>query len=142
MCHTCSAYNKGEICEHAGELLKYLDGMNEFYQKHIPTAVEGYVNFEAVLKEYSMGSCAGCRSEEHNECSIAGCFILECAREHQVDFCGVCREFPCTKTEKLFEREVYGQWLAGNQQIKENGIESFWESNCGTPHYKAYKENE
>lgn len=59
--------------------------------------------------------------------------------EHGVDFCGQCNEFPCGKTTELFEEEVYDQWLNGSRQIHDNGIESFWEENCGNPHYRAYK---
>ena len=139
MCHTCSAYCNGVICEYSKILLKYLDGMKEFYEKHIPDTVENYRNFEEVLHMYSAGRCSGCRSTEHNRCSIKGCFLLECTKNHDIDFCGECDEFPCKKTEELFEEQVYMQWLKGNQQIREHGIEFFWENNSGNPHYKTYK---
>lgn len=139
MCQTCSAYNDGVICKASKTLLKYLDGIEEFYKKHIPDAVESFNNFEDVLCIYSSASCSGCRSTEHNGCSIKGCFLLECTREHGIDFCGECSEFPCKKTTELFEEEVYRQWLNGNQQIHDHGIESFWENNSEKPHYKAYK---
>ena len=139
MCHTCSGYNNGVICESSKTLLKYLEGIKEFYEKHIPDAVESYNNFEGVLGMFGNAPCSGCRSTEHNGCSIKGCFLLECTKEHGVDFCGECNEFPCGKTKELFEKVVYEQWLDGSRQIHDNGIESFWESNCGNPHYKAYK---
>ena len=138
MCHTCSAYCSGVICESSKTLLKYLEGIKGFYEKHIPDAVESYENFEGVLRMYSGGPCSGCRSPEHNGCSIEGCFILECTKDYGVDFCGECDEFPCKKTEKLFEKQVYDRWLKGSQQIHDNGIESFWENNSEKPHYKAY----
>lgn len=140
MCHTCSAYCNGVICENSKTLLQYLDGIKEFYEKHIPDAVESYENFEDVLRMYSAGPCSGCRSTEHNGCSIEGCFLLECTKNHNIDFCGECDEFPCKKTLKLFEEEVYKQWLEGNQKIRDYGVESFWESNSENPHYKPYKE--
>ena len=40
MCHTCSGYKDGVICESAKTLLKYLEGIKEFYGKHLPDAVE------------------------------------------------------------------------------------------------------
>lgn len=40
MCHTCSAYNDGIICASAKTLLKYLEGIKEFYEVHMPDAVE------------------------------------------------------------------------------------------------------
>ena len=139
LCHTCSGYKEGIICESSKTLLKYLEGIREFYGRHIPGAVESYKIFEGVLGMYSSASCSGCRSTEHNGCSIQGCFLLECTKNHAVDFCGECNEFPCKKTRELFEAEVYKQWLDGNQQIREQGIEIFMEKNIDKPHYKAYK---
>lgn len=139
MCHTCSAYCKGIICESSKNLLKYLEGIKEFYEKHIPDAVESYSNFEGLLRMYGEGDCQGCRSKNHNGCSIEGCFLFECTKEHAVDFCGECEEFPCEKVHKLFEDTVYNQWLEGNQQIKDCGIEYFWKKNSENPHYGPYK---
>lgn len=139
MCHTCSGYQHGVICESAKTLLNYLDGIKEFYDKHLPDAVESYNSFEKVLRIYSDASCLGCRSKEHNKCSIEGCFLLECVEKHNVDFCGECDEFPCKKTMELFEEEVYMQWLEGNQQIHDHGIDYFWENNFENPHYRPYK---
>ena len=139
MCHNCSAYNDGIICASAKTLLKYLEGIKEFYEVHMPDAVESYNNFEGVLSIYAGASCSGCRSTEHNGCSIEGCFLLECTKNHGVDFCGECHEFPCKKTQELFEEIVYRQWLEGNQQIREYGIEAFWKNNSEHPHYKPYK---
>ena len=53
MCHTCSAYNDGIICVSAKTLLKYLEGIKEFYEIHMPNAVESYNNFEGVLSIYA-----------------------------------------------------------------------------------------
>ena len=80
MCHTCSAYNDGIICVSAKTLLKYLEGIKEFYEVHMPNAVESYNNFEGVLSIYAGASCSGCRSTEHNGCSIEGCFYLSVQR--------------------------------------------------------------
>lgn len=139
MCHTCTGYYNGIICESAKTLLNYLDGIKEFYEKHLPDAVESYSNFEEVLRMYSAAPCSGGRGTEHHGCSIEGCFLLECTKNHGVDFCGECDEFPCEKTRELFEEEVYKQWLEGNQQIRNDGIEAYWENNSGNPHYKPYK---
>ena len=88
---------------------------------------------------YSEADCHGCRSKNHNGCSIEGCFLLECTKSHNVDFCGECEEFPCQKVHKLFEETVYKQWLEGNQQIRDYGIEYFWDKNSENPHYRPYK---
>ena len=138
MCHTCTAFCKGEIAGAAKNLLHYLKGIKGFYAKHMPDAVESYESFEGILSMYAGGDCHGCRSGEHNGCSIEGCFLLECTKEHDVDFCGECSAFPCDKTKDLFEEEIYRQWLEGSLQIKEKGIEQFWEENREKPHYEAY----
>ena len=88
---------------------------------------------------YSEADCQGCRSKKHNRCSIEGCFLLECTKSHNVDFCGECEDFPCQKVHKLFEETVYNQWLEGNQQIRDYGIEYFWKKNSENPHYRPYK---
>ena len=48
MCHTCSAYNDGIICVSAKTLLKYLEGIKEFYEVHMPDSVEAITT----LREY------------------------------------------------------------------------------------------
>lgn len=140
MCYTCTAFCDGVISEHAKELMKYLDGQKEFFDKNIPSASENYSQFENYLQGYCNGSCGGCRSGEHNECTIGGCFLLKCTEEHKAGFCGECPEFPCTKVDGVFEEIVYKQWLSGNQYIKDNGIEAFWEKNSRQPHLQAYKD--
>ena len=139
LCYTCEAYEKGIICESAKTLLLHMDGMKEFHQLHHPELEERYTVFEEELKRCSAGACSGCRSNEHNICSIESCFILECTQNHNVYFCGECPEFPCGKPEKLFEEQVYQQWLNGNQEIKKNGVKAYYEKNCKKSHYRAYK---
>ena len=93
MCHTCSGYNDGVICSSAKALLKYLEVMEGFYERHIPDAVESYNNFENVLCMYSNADCSGCRSTEHNGCSIEGCFLLECIKTIMLIFVGNVTNF-------------------------------------------------
>jgi hypothetical protein len=60
--------------------------------------------------------CAGCKKKESMECEgcietdgyckewaqSGQCPIHKCAREHNVRFCGLCAEFPCSGlTEKI-----------------------------------------
>lgn len=53
--------------------------------------------------------CVGCKKKENGICQgriesdghcvewaqSDGCPIHKCAREHKVQFCGLCKEFPC-----------------------------------------------
>lgn len=138
VCYTCGSYEQGVICESAKQLLQYLEGIEEFYKKHCPDKVERFGIFVEELKRFGSGECSGCRNREHHGCSIQGCFILECTKENDVDFCGECKKFPCDKVQELFEEEVYSQWLEGNKEIKALGIEEFWKRSSIKPHYKPY----
>lgn len=49
-------------------------------------------------KKKESGLCKGCiESEGHCEewVQSKGCPIYKCAKEHHVQFCGLCTEFPC-----------------------------------------------
>ena len=142
MCHTCAAYEEGVICSSSRQLLKYMEGMNEFLQKHAPHALDKHQNLEDELMKYARGKCPGCRDDRDCACSISGCYIPECTKRHEVDFCGECVEFPCNGIQEVFEPEVYHQWLRGNTEIRDCGIESYWENNKEKPHYIAYMNKE
>lgn len=50
-------------------------------------------------KKKESGFCKGCiESDGHCEewAQSKGCPIYKCAKEHSVQFCGLCSEFPCT----------------------------------------------
>jgi len=140
MCHTCAAYEDGVICNSARQLLKYMDGMSDFLQKHAPMVTDKHKILEEELQKYAMGKCPGCRSERDCACSIEGCYIPECTKQHNVNFCGECEDFPCSGISEVFESEVYFQWLNGNTEIRDRGIEAYWEKNKEKPHYLVYKE--
>ena len=139
LCYTCTAYAEGIICQSANTLLHHLDGICEFNQIHNLSSVSNTKTLLNELEMYGAGLCSGCRNRTHHTCSIQGCFILECTKEHFVDFCGECNEFPCTQTRGIFEDEVYQKWLNGNQDIHDHGIEQYWNSHCKESHYNAYK---
>lgn len=112
--------------------------MGEFFEKHNAPNCQQFKAFNNELHNYAAGLCSGCRNREHHGCSIQGCFILECTKEHDVDYCGECKKFPCEKTKTLFEKEVYDLWLSGNEEIKAIGIEGYWNKNKCKSHYKQY----
>ena len=72
--------------------------------------------------------CEGCRKKEEGICEGCiesdghckewaqsdGCPIHSCAREHNVQFCGLCNEFPC-------------DWLIQKVVWKQNVIEELTE---------------
>lgn len=59
-------------------------------------------------KKKANGICQGC-IESDGHCAewtqSNGCSIHKCARSHHVQFCGLCKEFPCEwLIQKLFWR--------------------------------------
>lgn len=138
MCYTCEAYEQGIICSSARTLAKYMEGMKQYHEQHDPELIENYKIFEERLMRCCHGPCSGCRNGGNNFCSIKGCRILDCTKQHGVDFCGECNEFPCKQPLEYFEKEVYDQWLNGNQRIKDIGVEAFWIEKSNISHFNAY----
>ena len=77
-------------------------------------------------------TCPGC---------IEGCFIPECVKEHDVDFCAECDKFPCSKVRdsEIYGKEAREAMVEGSLLIKENGAERFFEMKKDASHYAKYK---
>lgn len=71
--------------------------------------------------------CSGCR-ECNKECAYlkGHCVLL---REHKLDYCFECKEFPCKRLKKLDERyrkKLWGVSFTQNlMEIKDKGIDEF-----------------
>lgn len=55
-------------------------------------------------KKKTDGQCKGCIEEDGyvSEWAESGrCKVHTCAREHNVEFCGLCSAFPCNEITKL-----------------------------------------
>ena len=144
-CSTCTGCKYGKISYHARELLRLLEGHKEFLDKNLIAAyrhkLEEFENFEKKLNKYANPKCNGCRTGGANGCSIKGCFINECTKEHKVNYCGECPLFPCDKVNSsIFKENVIKKWLEGNKRIKEVGIKKYYEERRDIPHYIEHKE--
>lgn len=142
-CSTCTGCQYGQISYHAKELLHLLEGHEEFLDKNLKKEysykLDEYRLFHKKLKKYAYPKCAGCRNGGANGCSIKGCIIPKCTKEHGVDFCAECPEFPCNRVnESIYKKTTIKKWLNGNTQIKDNGIEKYYEENKNIPHYIDY----
>lgn len=145
-CTTCTGCKYGKISYHAKELIDLLEGHEEFLDNNLKKEyrhkLDEFKIFSKKLKKYAFPKCAGCRNGGANGCSIKGCIILECIKEHHVDFCGECVEFPCNRiNETIYKKTIIEKWLDGNHQIKEHGIEKYYEDNKNKPHYINYVKN-
>lgn len=143
-CKTCTGCKYGDISKHSDELLKLLDGYKEFLDKNLKKEyrhkLDEYIVFEKQLKKFANPKCNGCRTGGANGCSIKGCFINKCTKEHNVNFCGECSLFPCNKVNnKIFKDNIIKKWYDGNTRIKEVGIKKYYEENKEIPHYIEQK---
>lgn len=145
-CSTCTGCRYGQISYHAKELLTLLEGHEEFLDKNLKDGyrhkLDEFRIFKKKLTKYANPKCSGCRNSRARGCSIKDCIIPDCTKEHKVDFCAECPEFPCNKVnESIYKKTTIDKWLKGNKQIKELGIKEYYKINKDKPHYINYSKN-
>lgn len=142
LCYTCFGYMDGGIQYHASKLFELYKG---WYSGHVhayganPTEqqiekLKRIKIFNEMLKEMiTHPKCTGCHSciGKCDSC-IKGCIIPECSKNHGVDFCAQCDEFPC---EKDIPHHIKTAWLNGNNYIKIHGFEKYFEEHKHIAHY-------
>ena len=141
MCHTCPGFRGGAVQGHAAALLQLKEGFREFLGQWYDDLTE-YDQYIARLSDDAHPGCPGCRqSGGQGRGCIPGCFIPQCAREHGVDFCGQCEEFPC---QRVAQSDLYGEpvkrgFLEGSELIRQHGPEGFFDLRKDLSHYIHYK---
>lgn len=145
-CSTCTGCEYGQISYHAKKLLKLLEGHEEFLDKNLKAEyrhkLDEYKTFHKKLKKYAYPKCSGCRTNRAAGCSIKNCIIPDCTKEHGVNFCAECTEFPCSKVnESIYKKTTVEKWLKGNKEIQEDGIDAYYENNTNISHYINYSKN-
>ncbi len=142
-CSTCTGCNYGDISYHAKELLRLLNGHEEFLDKNLKEdyrhKLDEFRLFKHKLEKYAAPKCGGCRSNRVNSCCIENCIIPSCVESHGVNFCADCVDFPCNiVNESIYKKSTINKWLEGNQEIKEIGIQKYYVKNKNKPHYINY----
>ncbi|MCI8388680.1 MAG: DUF3795 domain-containing protein [Clostridiales bacterium] len=144
LCCTCMAAKEGPMAECARRLTAYSEGICEFLG--MDSSDEGrtfFGNFNDALHHLSGGNCSGCRGDISEKCGcIGGCVIPDCIKEHGVDFCADCGEFPCAKAKEFFDSvdtRITRVWEDGSRRIKEVGLESYYDEKKDVSHYLHYK---
>jgi hypothetical protein len=101
LCYSCPAFTRGIVCDLSGKLVNYFEGFYKFLAEHLPenlkSKAEEVKSFEERLQECSRPGCNGCRKNRNPDCSVRGCFIPECAKEHGVEYCGEFEAFPLSQ---------------------------------------------
>lgn len=146
MCYTCPGFKDGAIKEHSEALITLREGYREFLDERLPEeyrhVLAEHDKYMEKLEKDASPNCPGCRKiDGKGPGCIAGCFIPECTKEHGVDFCGECNEFPCAKVEqsRLYGKEAKAGFYEGSMLIKEHGPEKFFEMRKAVSHYIKYK---
>lgn len=143
-CSTCTGCKYGDISLHANELVRLLEGHEEFLDKNLKSQYRDRLDefriFMKRLKKFANPKCGGCRNGGASGCSIKGCIIPDCVKVHNINFCGECSEFPCDKVkESGFKETTIKKWLDGSNKIKELGAYKYYQENKDVPHYINYK---
>ncbi|QGY39621.1 DUF3795 domain-containing protein [Pseudodesulfovibrio cashew] len=132
-CGSCLAFAGGPIQRHAKALQALLGENFAAYAKRFEgmnPVFENYSQFEVLLGFLGQGSCSGCREQG---CLFLQCKVPACCREHRVDYCHQCEEFPCDvhgMPEGLAER-----WRINNEKMRELGVATWYQGCCVRPRY-------
>jgi hypothetical protein len=122
-CGGCLAFAGGPIRNHARSLRDLLGPNFAAYARRMEamnSALKDYQAFAAMLDFLALGTCKGCRD---GGCLLGDCGVRSCAMERDVDFCGLCPDFPC-KTPGLPEGLVE-RWRKNGEIMRERGPASF-----------------
>lgn len=147
LCYTCPAYQNGAISKCASKLCNYFEGYYEFNDANIPEEYRSWLNefktFHGELEKYIKRPCPGCRNNPSTGAGcIEGCIIPSCTKEHNVNFCGECSEFPCKKAKDFYAKindTITADLQNGNERIKEVGIRQYFDEKKEVSHYISYK---
>jgi len=126
-CSKCFAYKDGEIGKLSSEL-KYKLGKFDAYAERFVELLEEpifnkYPDFKEMLNHFANASCNGCREDS---CKLfTSCKVKQCSKDHSVDFCFQCKQFPCSKHG--FDEHLEKRWLTIQNKMKINGVEEYFE---------------
>lgn len=118
-CGGCLAFAGGAIRNHARALSDLLGPNFAGYAERLAPmnpALGKYPDFAELLGYLSQGACKGCRE---GGCLLGNCGVRACAMEREMDFCGLCPDFPCENPglpEGLVER-----WRRNGEILRDKG---------------------
>lgn len=132
-CKKCVACSEGEIKELSSALkdkLGNFDSYAERFSAFLPI-FKNYPQFKQLLEFFTQGDCDGCRK---GDCKYPDCGVAKCYQTRGVDFCFLCDEFPCDKTN--FDPDLHRRWLEMNKRMREIGLEAYYEETKDLPRYR------
>jgi len=134
-CSKCFAFSSGSIKKLSTDLNEKLGNFDIYAQRFAELLNEPvfkkYPDFKEILVYFSTVQCKGCRNDE---CKLfTACNVKQCSRDHYVDFCFQCNEFPCKKHG--FDEHLEKRWITINNRMKETGVEKYYEVIKDKPRY-------
>ncbi len=134
-CSKCFASKDGEITRLSSELKESLGNFDIYAERFVDLLNEPvfkkYQDFKEMLHHFSNAACKGCRNDE---CKLfLNCKVKQCTKDHMVDFCYQCNEFPCN--QHGFDEHLEKRWINIQNTMKENGIENYYNEIKDKPRY-------
>lgn len=134
-CSKCFAFKNGEINQLSNALKENLGNFDVYAERFVNLLNEpvfkNYPEFKKMLNHFSEANCKGCRKDE---CKLfANCKVKQCSKDHSVDFCFQCNEFPCNKHG--FDKHLEKRWINIQNKIIKNGIENYYKEIKDVPRY-------
>ena len=132
-CGQCLAYSGGLVQEAAARLKQGLGPNFAPYAErfeHMNPIFKEYAGFSRLLDFFATGSCTGCREQG---CLFQACEVPDCVREHDVDYCFECAEFPCDRHG--MPEGLAARWQANNEKMAEIGLEAWFAGCLARPRY-------
>lgn len=134
-CEKCFAHVDGDIRKYSLKLKQKL-GNFDAYATRFEALLDNpifakYQDFKIMLDYLATENCRGCREEN---CKLfKDCGVRSCHQEKSIDFCFQCEEFPCDRTN--FDENLHKRWVQQNNQIREEGIKSYYNRTKDVPRY-------
>ncbi len=134
-CSRCVGCSNGNVAVHASEIAKNLGNNFEVYAdrlKEFNPAMKNYSDFRVLLDKLAAPDCEGCRSE--NKICLPSCKISECVKEHEIEFCFECSEFPDCENTGLTE-PLLTRWKTNNLIMHKKGVDEYIKLQAEKPRY-------
>ena len=132
-CGGCLAFSGGAIRNHARALHDLLGPNFAAYARRLGAmspALLHYPDFSSLLEYLSLGSCKGCRE---GGCLLGNCGVRACALKREIDFCGLCPDFPCANPG--LPEELVALWRKNNQILRDKGAAAYLDLVRTRPRY-------
>lgn len=132
-CGGCLAFAGGAIRNHARALRDLLGANFGGYAKRLAAmnpVLGKYEDFAELLDFLSQGTCKGCRD---GGCLLADCGVRTCTLRRNVDFCGLCPDFPCDNPG--LPQGLLATWRKNSELLRDKGPAAYLELARTRPRY-------